>query len=183
MSTFIGKILVIVITSVALLFLGISTVAFSTARDWTKATQGLQKKVADLKKDLQKFQDEQASAKKVLEDANAALAAETKNVNVRISAIKEENKRGLDQIALVRQQLLTAEETAKNVLVEVQAKREQINQLHQQQAAVDKQAKQFRAHDGQLTDLIRELERILQAAVKNKSDLDKPPGKFSASLR
>ena len=45
MSTFIGKILVIVIASVALLFLGISTVAFSTARDWTKATAGLQKKV------------------------------------------------------------------------------------------------------------------------------------------
>ena len=58
---------------------------------------------------------------------------------------------------------------------EVQAKREQIDQLHQQQAAVDKQANEFRLHQAQLTDLIRELERVLQTAAKNKSDLHKQP--------
>ena len=64
---------------------------------------------------------------------------------------------------------------------EVQAKREQIDQLHQQQAAVDKQASEFRHHQAELTDRIRELERILQTAAKNKSDLRKQPsGKFSA---
>ena len=86
MSTFIGKILVIVIASVSLIFLGISTVAFSTARDWTKATQGLQKKVADLKKDLQKFSEDQDKAKKVLADAKTALATETKGINARIAS-------------------------------------------------------------------------------------------------
>jgi chromosome segregation ATPase len=184
MSTFIGRILVIVITSVSLLFLGISTVAFSTARDWTKATQGLQKKVTELKKDLQKFQDDQEKAKKVLDDANAALATETKTLNTRLSAIKEESKRDIDKIASVREELLKAHDTASKTLQEVEAKRKQIDQLHLQQAAVDKQANEFRQHQAQLTDLVRELERIIQTNVKNRSDLHKQPtGKFSAMLR
>jgi chromosome segregation ATPase len=184
MSTFIGRILVIVITSVSLLFLGISTVAFSTARDWTKATQSLQKRVTELKKDFQKLQDDQEKDKKILEDANVALATETKTINTRVATIKDENTRDLAKIAEVRAQTLTAQDVAKNTLSEVQAKRQQIDQLHQQQAAVDKQAQEFRQHEAQLTDLIRELERLLQTAGKNKSDLHKQPtGKFSALLR
>ena len=66
----------------------------------------------------------------------------------------------------------------------MEAKRKQIDQLHVQQAAVDKQANEFRLHQAQLTDLIRELERIIQTTAKNKSDLNKQPtGKFSAMLR
>jgi chromosome segregation ATPase len=184
MSTFIGRILVTVIACVALLFLGISTVAFSTARDWTKATSGLQKKVTELKKDLQKLQDDQEKAKKVLEDAKVALAAETKAVNARLSAIKEENKRDTDKITSVRDEMLKAHDTASKTLQEVEAKRKQIDQLHVQQAAVDKQANEFRLHQAHLTDLIRELERMIQTTAKNKSDLYKrPTGKFSAMLR
>ena len=184
MSTFIGRILVIVITSVALLFLGISTVAFSTARDWTKATQGLQKKVTDLKKDLQKLKDDQDKAKKILDDAKVAQATEPKGVNTRLAAIQEESKGDLTKIAEIRDELLKAHETASKTLQEVEAKRKQIDQLHLQQAAVDKQANQFRAHESQLTDLIRELERVIQTAAKNKSDLHRQPtGKFSAMLR
>jgi Sec-independent protein translocase protein TatA len=184
MSTFIGRILVIVIASVALLFLGISTVAFSTARDWSKATQGLQKKVADLKKDLQKLSEDQDKAKKVVDDAKVALAAETKAVNSRLSALKEENKRDTDKIISVRDEVLKAHDAASKTLQEVEAKRKQIDQLHLQQAAVDKQANEFRLNQVQLTDLIRELERIIQTTAKNKSDLQKQrTGKFSAMLR
>jgi chromosome segregation ATPase len=184
MSTFIGRILVIVIASVSVLFLGISTVAFSTARDWTKATQGLQKKVGELKKDLQTAQEDQDKAKKVLEDAKAALAAETKTVNTRLSALKEENTRDTEKITSVRDEVLKAHDAASKTLQEVEAKRKQIDQLHLRQAAVDKQANEFRQHQAQLTDLIRELERMIQTTAKNKSDLHKQPtGKFSAMLR
>jgi Sec-independent protein translocase protein TatA len=184
MSTFIGRILVIVIASVALLFLGISTVAFSTARDWTKATQGLQKKVTDLKKDLQKLQEDQDKAKKVLDEAKAGLAAETKTVNTRLATLKDDNKTDLEKIASVRDDVLKAHDTASKTLQEVEAKRKQVDQLHLQQAAVDKQANQFRSHQAQLTDLIRELERLIQTTAKNKADLHKQPtGKFSAMLR
>ena len=184
MSTFIGKILVIVIMCVAVLFLGISTAAFSTAREWPKAFAAEQPKIDALKKKLAALKDEAEIAKKALDDANVALATETKTVNTRLSAIKEANQRDLDKVAAVREQLATATDTAKKTLQEVQAKREQIDQLHQQQAAVDKQAQEFRAHEAQLTDLIRELERVIQTAAKNKSDLHRQPsGKYSAMLR
>ena len=82
-------------------------------------------------------------------------------------------------------QLATAELAASKLLQEVQAKREQIDELHKQQAAVDQQAKEFRAHQAQLSDLVRELERLLQAAAKNKADLQRrrPTAKLSAMLR
>ena len=42
--TFVGKILVIVIMAFALLFLGISTVVFSTHTNWKTATEAEKKK-------------------------------------------------------------------------------------------------------------------------------------------
>ena len=60
--------------------------------------------------------------------------------------------------------MLKAHDTASKTLQEVEAKRKQIDQLHLQQAAVDKQASEFRPHQAQLTDLIRELERMIQTS-------------------
>ncbi len=186
MSTFIGKILVIVITCVSLLFLGISTVAYSTARDWPKAISLETGKVKTLKDRLLALQQESDVAKKVLDDAKAALAAETKSLNARLSALEEENKRDIDQEAVVKEQLATAEQAARKLLEEVQAKREQIDQLHKQQAAVDQQAKEFRAHQVQLTDDIRELERILARRRQKQVRPPRPAARrqvFRAMLR
>lgn len=185
MSTTIGKVLVIVITCVSLLFLGISSVAFSTARDWPKAVTAEQGKIDALKKKLQAVQQEIDVAKKVFEDAKTSLGTETKSLNARLTSLKEENTRDSDQAATVKEQLATAEVAASKLLQEVQAKREQIDQLHKQQAAVDQQAKEFRAHELRLTDLIRELERAQQTAAKHKSDLlrRRPGSKLSAALR
>lgn len=185
MSTFIGKILVIVITCVSLIFLGISTVAYATARDWPKAISAESAKVKVLKDKLQALQAESDVVKKVLDDAKAALASETKRISARISALEEENKRDIDQEATVKEQLAAAEQTARKLLEEVQAKREQIDQLHKQQKAVEQQSKEFRAHQVLLSDRIRELERLLHAAAKNKSDLQRrrPSAKISAALR
>ena len=43
--TFVGKILVIVIMAFSLLFLGLSTVVFTTSKNWMVATKAEQKKV------------------------------------------------------------------------------------------------------------------------------------------
>ncbi len=184
MSTFIGKILVIVITSVSLLFLGISTVAYSTARNWQTATVAEQKKVDELKKKLAAVQSDAEVAKKALEDAKTSLAAETKGLGAKLSQLEEENKLDVDKIATTKDQLVAAEETARDTLVQVQAKREQIGRLNDQLAAVEKQATAFRQHQVELNDRIRELERILETATKNHSDLHKKPaGRFSAMVR
>jgi len=48
--TFVGKILVIVIMAFSLMFLGISTVVFTTATNWKAATTAAKTKVAELQK-------------------------------------------------------------------------------------------------------------------------------------
>jgi chromosome segregation ATPase len=182
MSTFVGKILVVVITAVSLLFLGISTVVFATSKNWQTAFRDPQKKLDDLKKELSKAQSDADVAAKGLEDAKAALATETKNLGNRLSTLEEENKRNLEQINSVREQLVSAQATAQSTLEQVEAKRKQIEVLHQQKHAVEKQATHFKQHESELTDRIRELERILEPAVKNQSELQKPSRKLSALI-
>lgn len=62
-------------------------------------------------------------------------------------------------------------ESAKTTLQEVEAKRVQINELRVQKAAVEKQADEFKQHLAELTDRITEVERLLETATKNNSDL------------
>jgi chromosome segregation ATPase len=183
MSTFIGRILVIAITTLSLLFLGISTVAYSTARNWQSAPAAEQKKVDELKKKLQGLQPDLDLAKKALEDAKSALANETKSLTSKLASLEDENKRDLEKITSTRDQLVTAQQTARTTLEQIQAKREQIDKLHQEQVAVEKQANEFRLYQIELNDRIRELERILATATKNHSDLQKPAGKLSALVR
>ena len=74
--TFVGKILVIVIMAFALLFLGISTVVFTTSKNWMAATKAEQKKVDELKKKLNDAQAQSEAAKKGLEEAKADFDAD-----------------------------------------------------------------------------------------------------------
>jgi len=147
------------------------------------ATRAEQKKVDDLKKKLNDAQAQSESAKKGLEDAKAAFDLMTKQLTVQISTLKDENKQSLDQITDVRGKLVTAQETAKSTLQEVGARREQTALLRTQESAVEKQANEFKIHQADLTDRIRELERGLDTATKNNSDLRERVAKFSALLR
>ena len=157
--TFVGKILVIVIMAFALLFLGISTVVFSTAKNWMVATKAEQAKVDDLNKKLNDAKAGVEAAKKGLEDAKGQFDQEKKNLDNRLATLNDENTRNLAQITAVRGQLGVAEQTAKSTLEEVTAKREQTVQLRTQISAVEKQANEFKLHQAELNDQIRELER------------------------
>jgi len=181
--TFVGKILVIVIMAFALLFLGISTVVFTTAKNWMVATKAEQKKVDDMKKKLDVAQAQSESAKKGLEQAKSDFDQTTKQLNIQLSGLKDENARNSTQIESVRRQLAGATETAKSTMTEVIARREQTTLLRNQKAAVEKQANEFKLHQADLTDRIRELERGLDTATKNNADLRERVAKFSALLR
>src|SRR5512135_1841876 len=92
--TFVGKILVIVIMAFALLFLGISTVVFTTATDWKLETERQRAEVRKLqdknrdataaleaaKRDLAAAKASHEAAEKVLENRIAALEADTERL-------------------------------------------------------------------------------------------------------
>jgi hypothetical protein len=181
--TFVGKILVIVIMAFSLLFLALSTVVFTTSRNWMAATKAEQKKVDDLKKKVQDAKAVADAATKELADAKSAFAAETKALNNTVGSLQDENKRRLDEITAVRGQVVAATQTAESTLQEVEAKRQETNLLRTQKSAVEKQANEFKLRQAELNDKIREQERTLDTATKHNSDLRERVAKFSELLR
>jgi hypothetical protein len=181
--TFVGRILVIVIMLFSLIFLGISTVVYSTSKNWKAATQDQTKKVDELKKKLADAQAQKDAATKGLEDAKNSFDALAKNLNNQISTLDDQNKRDNSQIQDVRGKLAVAEANAKSALDEVEARRKETMLLRDQKSAVEKQANEFKLHQAELNDKIRELERMLDTATKNNSDLRERVAKFSTLLR
>lgn len=181
--TFVGKILVIVIMAFALLFLGISTVVFTTAKNWMVQTKNEQAKADELKKKLNDAQAASEAAKKGLEDAKSQFDVEKKTLDGKVTSLQDEITRDLAQITTVRGQLGVAQQTAKATLDEVDAKRQETTLLRVQKSAVEKQANEFKLHHAELNDKIRELERQLETATKNNSDLRERVAKFSTLLQ
>jgi septal ring factor EnvC (AmiA/AmiB activator) len=181
--TFVGRILVIVIMLFSLIFLGISTVVYSTSKNWKTAHQEQVKKVDELKKKLSDAQAQKDAAAKGLEDEKGKFDALAKNLSNQISTLEDQNKRDNSQIQDVRGKLATAEQNAKLALDEVEARRKETILLRDQKSAVEKQANEFKLHQAELNDKIRELERVLETATKNNSDLRERVGKFSTLLR
>jgi antitoxin component HigA of HigAB toxin-antitoxin module len=181
--TFVGKILVIVIMAFSLLFLALSTVVFTTSRNWKVATAKEQADVVKLKKKVQDAQAVADAAKKGLEDAKVAHAEKEKVFNNTVASLQAESKRDKGQSEEATKQLVAAEQTAKQALDEVEDKRQQTDLLRTQLSAVEKQANEFRLHQADLNDQIRELQRTLDTATRNNSDLRERVAKFSALLR
>jgi len=72
---------------------------------------------------------------------------------------------------------------AKTALEDAEARRKDSILIRDQKAAVEKQANEFKLKQAELTDRIRELERILETATKHNTDLRERVAKFSALLR
>ena len=181
--THVGKILVLVIMAFSLLFLGISTTVFMTAKNWKTATETQKHEVAQIKKKLDEAQAIAENAKKDLADSQEKAQQASKALEDRIRRLDDTNKRDLDQITDVRSRLVTAQQSAKSALDEVEAKRNETALLRSQKSAVEKQANEFQLRQAELNDKIRELERMLESATKNNTDQRERVAKFSSLLR
>jgi chromosome segregation ATPase len=181
--TYVGKILVIVIMAFSLIFLGITTVAFSTARNWRTATEEQQKKVRELSKKLTDSQAAVDAAKKDLDAAQGNYDALSKQQLARIELLEKETASQQQQITQARDEVQKAQSNANTALVEAEARRNETTQLRDKKAAVEKQANEFKIKQAELFDRIRELERVLETANKNNADLRDRVAKFSTLLR
>jgi soluble cytochrome b562 len=181
--TYVGKILVIVIMAFSLIFLGISTVVFTTAKNWRTATEEQKKKVGDLTKKLNDAQAGVQAAEKELTAAKGGFDALAQQLNDKIKLLEDENKRSQDQITAARGQVGIAQTNAKTALDDADARRKETDLLRGQKSAVEKQANEFKLRHAELIDRIRELERVLDTATKNNADLRDRAAKFSTLLR
>jgi len=169
--TFAGKILVIVIMAMSLVFLGISTVSLTTARDWkaeiarqSKANQELQTQLTTAQADLQNFQGRLAAAQK--EHAGA-----TKAIDGGIAALKADDQKDRNAIDEAQKTLQKHQGDAKTALEDTKGKNEDIIKLRQEVEAVNEQARKFRVRQEELDAEIVNIRRMLDAAKTNSSQI------------
>ncbi len=181
--TYVGKILVIVIMAFSLIFLGISTVVFTTAKNWRTATAEQKKQVDTLTRKLGDAQAAVQAAEKDLAAAKANYDALTTQLNNKIKGQEDENARFQQQITQARTEVETAQANAKTALAEAEFRRNETLKLREQKAAVEKESNAFKLKQAELNDRIRELERVLETATKNNADLRDRVAKFTTLLR
>jgi ABC-type Na+ efflux pump permease subunit len=181
--TFVGKILVIVIMAFALLFLGISTVVFTTAMNWKIETekqraevQKQQGKNRDLGEKVKAAENELAAAKKSHELAK-------KELDNRIAALEADTERLDGELTQSRTALETAQQNAKSALEEAASRKAETDLLREQKSAVEKQANEYKIRQTELYDQIRILTRERDVAKKHNEDLRDRVAKFSTLLR
>jgi cell division protein FtsL len=181
--TFVGKILVLVITALSLVFLGVSTVVFTTATNWKaetdkqkKAVQKLQLETNDLKSQIGGLEQQRSQA----EAAHKAAVKDQENKIAALQADIEQARKDKEQSVTA---LEVAQQSAKTALDEAAAFKQETDQLREQKAAVEKQANEFKLRQTELNDKIRELSRMLETATNNNKDLRDRVARFQTLLR
>jgi myosin heavy subunit len=181
--TFVGKILVITIMAFALVFLALSTVVFTTSKNWMVATKAEKGKVEDVKKKLNDAKAASDASKKALEDLKALCDQEKKTAENSLASQADQIKQNLTQIQTARGQLAVAQQTAKSAIEEAEAKRNETLQLRTQLTGVEKQANEYKLNQAELNDKIRDLTRALETATKNNATLRETVAQFSEALK
>jgi len=181
--TFVGRILVLLITALALVFLGVSTVVFTTASNWKEAKEAETKKVNKLQNDVRDLAAQQDALKKENATEVASHKAAVKREEEKIAALEADIKRAMDEITQSRTALEVAQQNAKLSLDEATARKSETDLLRDQKSAVEKQANEFKLRQTELNDKIRELSRMLETATNNNTDLRERVAKFSTLLR
>jgi hypothetical protein len=169
--TFVGKILVVVITILALFFLALSTVVFSTATNWKDEATKLKTRVTDLDNKLKSANETVEVAKKDLESAKAAHGAETKALRENVAGLEVANQQLQTDITTQRAAVAKAQELVRSEQEEAEARTKETGVLREALRSVQEQANQFKVSMTELRDRIRILERDLSTAVQNNKDL------------
>lgn len=181
--TFVGRIFVIVIMAFSLLFLGISTVVFTTTKNWKDEADKQKKAVAKLQTDLNTAKAGADASKKDLEAAKTAYDTQTKMLNDQLKALNDEIASDREQITAARSKVADAQTNAKTALSEAEDRRIETIKLREQKAAVEKQANDYKLNQTELNDKIRELERMLETTQRTRDDLRDQVARFSTKLR
>jgi predicted nucleic acid-binding Zn-ribbon protein len=169
--TFVGKILVILIMAFSLVFLGISTVVFTTATNWSEKSK---KQAETITKAQKKLSDATTSVKDAdtkLETAKAEQKTAISQRETRIADLAEQVNKAEAEMNRARSELEVAQNNAKTALAEATARKGQIDTLNSTLQQAQTQANQFNAQNIDLKDQIRVLEREKSAAEQNAKDL------------
>ncbi len=181
--TFVGKILVILIMAFSLVFLGVSTVVFTTATNWKAKSEDLTKKTNELKKSLDSAKSQLALAENQLKTAQDEHKKQIAEKDKKIGDLAKQTQDAEGEMAQARSALEVAQNNAKVSLAEATARKGEIDVLNETLAKAQTQANEFNTQNIELKDNIRILERSKATAEQNAKDLRSFNGRAIAYLR
>lgn len=181
--TFVGKILVMIIMAFALFFLAISTVVFTTSKNWKD-------EAASLKKSMSELQSQKTAAEAKLAEAEAASkraedekAQMVEQLNAQIASIEQKNQLAQQELTEQREAATRAEQQVQVALNESAASLAEAQQLRGLLSQVQDQANKFQLAQQDLDARILELERMLAVAQDNNRELLERVGLYSNVIR
>jgi predicted nuclease with TOPRIM domain len=169
--TFVGKILVFAITILAVIFLGLSTVVFSTAKNWREEASAQKKKVSELQGQIGQLDGTVKAAEKQLADEADQHKQQAQQLQGRIDALTKDIEARQAELTQQRETVAKAQESMRGALREAEARKAETDQLRQQLGAVQQQANDFKIRQTELDDEIRILNRQLETATSNNKAL------------
>jgi hypothetical protein len=155
----------------SLIFLGISTVVFTTATNWKGKSDEQAKKIQEVSKKLNDAKASVTDAETKLKTAEAEQKTAISQRETRIADLADQVKKAEDEMRRAQSELEVAQTNAKTALAEATARKGQIDTLNGTLQQAQTQANQFNAQNIDLKDQIRILEREKAAAEQNAKDL------------
>lgn len=181
--TFVGKILVILIMAFSLLFLGVSTVVFTTATNWKDKSSKQADEIKKVSGQLNDAKAKAAAAEGELKKAQDEHGSQIKERETRLAALDKSIKEAQDEMTQARLVLETAQKNAQVALAEATARKSEIDVLLETLTKAQTQANQFSTQNIELTDQIRILQREKATAEQNAKDLRDYSGRLTAWAR
>jgi hypothetical protein len=169
--TFVGKILVVLISLFAAFFLAISVVVFATAQNWKEAASAQQKKVGDLKNQVAQLDGAVKTAQEQLKNEADQHKQLTDQLQGRIDALTKDIEARQAEVTQQRETVATSQQTMRSALQEAETRKAETDQLRQQLSAVQQQANEFKIRQTELDDELRILKRQLETATNNNKAL------------
>lgn len=181
--TFVGKILVIIIMAFALFFLAISTVVFTTSKNWKAEADELNAQVNTLRTEKAAADARAAQADEAVKAAQAAMEQQTGQLEARIAEIQRQNEQAQQELTEQRTAATVAQQKVQTALDDSEARRQETEQLRDLLSQVQEQANEFKLRQTELNEEILQLRRYLETAQNNNRELRERVGLYSNVIR
>jgi len=181
--TYVGKILVILIMAMSLVFLGVSVTAFVTVTNWKEATA---KREAELKKVQGTLSTREAEKKDLeakLTAAQGELTAKSNAYEERLKAMTTEATTAQGEITQLRTQLTDANTNAGLAVAEAQARTAEMTKLRDQLSASIESGNKLKIEQTDKNVQILTLQRQFEASERSAKGLRENLAKALGQIR
>ena len=181
--TLVGKILVIIIMVFAIVFLTVSVVVFTTAKNWKEESATNKTQIQKIQGEVNQAKAESDRLNGELEQAKQAHETVVGQFEADKAVLEASSNKRQEEITEQRQLLETALSNTKIAVQDAEDRKKETELLREQLAAVQKQSNEFKLAQTELNDRIRILERELDVAKTNNSDLREQVGIYQSVIR